>query len=411
MIKLRDYQQKIVDDGTEILLKLRLLYLSMEVRTGKTLTSLSIAKEIGAKSVLFITKKKALSSVEDDYYNLLPPYMIDIKNWGSEHKATGKYDLMIIDEAHGLGAFPKPSGRVKKIREIYERSNFPKVIFLSGTPTPESFSQIFHQVHFALGNPFGKYANFYKFAKDYVTVRQFKVGGLPRNDYSNCSDRAIENMKPYTISYTQRDAGFKNTIIENVLECEMTPEIYDLVKRIKRDRVVEIGEKVILAETGAKLMSKVHQLCSGTVKYEDGSNEVLDTSKATFIRNRFAGQKIGIFYKFTAELDAIKEIWGDNVTSDIAEFNSTKKDIALQIVSGREGISLRHAESLVYYNIDFSANSYWQSRDRMTTIDRVESNVYWIFSRGGIEKKIYNSVIDKKDYNLRHFKKDFEILN
>jgi hypothetical protein len=88
------------------------------------------------------------------------------------------------------------------------------------------------------------------------------------------------------------------------------------------------------------------------------------------------------------------------------EFNTTDKTIALQIVSGREGISLRKAACLVYYNIDFSATSYWQSRDRMTTKDRLESDVYWIFSRGGIEKDIYKAVTKKKDYTLRHFKRD-----
>ena len=75
-------------------------------------------------------------------------------------------------------------------------------------------------------------------------------------------------------------------------------------------------------------------------------------------------------------------------------------------MSGREGISLRQADCLVYYNIDFSATSYWQSRDRMTTKDRIKNEVYWIFSQGGIEDQIYKAVVNKKDYTLNHFKKD-----
>ncbi len=84
----------------------------------------------------------------------------------------------------------------------------------------------------------------------------------------------------------------------------------------------------------------------------------------------------------------------------------SNKSIALQIVSGREGISLRHAEALVYYNIDFSATSYWQSRDRMTTKDRLKNKIYWVFAKGGIEDKIYKAVVKKKDYTLNHFRKD-----
>jgi hypothetical protein len=60
----------------------------------------------------------------------------------------------------------------------------------------------------------------------------------------------------------------------------------------------------------------------------------------------------------------------------------------------------------VYYNIDFSATSYWQSRDRMTTKDRLKSDVYWVFSKGGIEDKIYKAVTKKKSYTLTHFKVD-----
>ena len=99
-------------------------------------------------------------------------------------------------------------------------------------------------------------------------------------------------------------------------------------------------------------------------------------------------------------------MFGDDITTDLKEFEDTDKSIALQIVSGREGISLKLADCLVYYNIDFSATSYWQSRDRMTTSTRLKSDVYWIFSEGGIEDQIYKAVSNKRDYTLKHFKKD-----
>ena len=79
----------------------------------------------------------------------------------------------------------------------------------------------------------------------------------------------------------------------------------------------------------------------------------------------------------------------------------------MQIVSGREGISLRKADALIYYNIDFSATSYWQSRDRMTTKNRLHNKIFWVFTSEGIEDKIYKAVTRKKDYTLKHFKRDF----
>jgi hypothetical protein len=182
-----------------------------------------------------------------------------------------------------------------------------------------------------------------------------------------------------------------------------------LIAKLKKDLVVEGKEEVILGDTPVKLMMKVHQLCSGTIKFESGNSMIVDYSKAEFIKEHFGGCKIGIFYKFKEELNALKEVFGDQLTTELSVFDETDKNIALQIVSGREGISLKHADYLVYYNIDFSATSYWQSKDRMTTKDRLENKVFWIFSKGGIEKDIYKAVTKKKDYTVNHFKKDFLI--
>ena len=277
---------------------------------------------------------------------------------------------------------------------------------MSGTPTPESFSQMYHQVYGIPRNPFAKYANFYKFAADYVDVRQRKVNSFMVNDYSRGDASIIEAVKDNTIRYTQADAGFVNEINEKVLLVDLDETTYRLCKTLKNDKVIEGKKEVVLADTPVKLMQKLHQMYSGTVKFESGNAMVFDYSKADFIRSHFKGQKIGIFYKFVAELEALKKVFGDDLTTELSVFEDTSKSIALQIVSGREGISLRQADALVYYNIDFSATSYWQSRDRMTTKERTSSDVYWVFSRGGIEAAIYNAVKAKKDYTLRHFKRD-----
>jgi hypothetical protein len=219
----------------------------------------------------------------------------------------------------------------------------------------------------------------------------------------------MDAMKPYTISYTQKQAGFVVKTTEDVLEVQMRPQTYKMVNELTKHRIVEGKEEVVLADTPVKLMQKLHQMYSGTVKFESGNSMVFDYSKAEFIYSHFLGKKIGIFYKFKEELNALKTIFGDSLTTELGVFQDTPKSIALQIVSGREGVSLKEAEFLVYYNIDFSATSYWQSRDRMVTKDRLNNKVFWIFSKGGIESEIYNAVQRKKDYTISHFKRD--VLN
>lgn len=407
-VTFRDYQSDIISKGSQILMKHRFLYLAMEVRTGKTLTSLGIAEQVRAERVLFITKKKALSTISDDYSMLSPSFYMMVINYESLHTVMDeqRWDLIICDEAHGMGAFPKPSGRAELVAEVIKKCR-PMVILLSGTPTPESYSQMYHQVYAIPNNPFAEFKNFYRFCDKYVKLKQRKINGLMVNDYSGGLDTIIKAMEPYTINYTQAEAGFMAETKEEIMEVEMEPMTYSMIKKLKKDLVIEGKEEIILADTPVKLMMKVHQLCSGTIKFESGNSMILDLSKAKFIKEQFDGCKIGIFYKFKEEYNALKQIFGDDLTSELSVFEDTNKNIALQIVSGREGISLRQAEYLVYYNIDFSATSYWQSKDRMTTKERLENKVYWIFSKGGIEYDIYKAVTKKKDYTINHFKQNF----
>jgi hypothetical protein len=409
-VVLRDYQKDIVSKGAAILKKHGFVYLAMEVRTGKTLTSLSMADNINADNVLFITKKKAIGSITNDFDLLKPSFSICVINYESLHTIDPdiNWDLIICDEAHSMGAFPKPSNRAEAVKELIDKNN-PMMILLSGTPTPESYSQMYHQVYGIPGNPFREFSSFYRFCDKYVNVKQKKINGLLMNDYTRGLDTILTAMEPYTISYTQKEAGFNAETTEEVLEVQMKESTYKLIAKLKKDLVVEGKEEVILGDTPVKLMMKVHQLCSGTIKFESGNSMIVDYSKAEFIKEHFGGCKIGIFYKFKEELNALKEVFGDQLTTELSVFDETDKNIALQIVSGREGISLRNADYLVYYNIDFSATSYWQSKDRMTTKDRLENKVFWIFAKGGIEKDIYKAVTKKKDYTVNHFKKDFLI--
>ena len=405
-MEFREYQKDIIQKGLGVIKKSRFLYLSMEVRTGKTLTAMGIADSLPVKNMLFITKKKAISSIQYDYDMLEPGYELQVINYESLHKIdTKKVDIVVCDEAHSMGAFPKPSKRAKMVREIISKRN-PYVILLSGTPTPESYSQMYHQVYGIPTNPFAEYKNFYRFADDYVRVYSRRINGFMTNDYSRAKETVLDQMKPYTIAYSQKEAGFKSSIQEEVMRVRMNPITYSMCNRLKKNLVVEGDTEVILADTSVKLMQKLHQMYSGTVRFESGNSMVFDNSKAEFIKETFSGKKIGIFYKFKEELNAIKNVFGDGICTELDDFNSTDKSIALQIVSGREGISLRNADYIVYYNIDFSATSYWQSRDRMTTKDRMNNKVYWIFSENGIEDKIYRAVCKKKDYTITHFKKD-----
>jgi hypothetical protein len=260
-------------------------------------------------------------------------------------------------------------------------------------------------------SPF-KHANFYKWAKDYVNVVIKNVGYAKVNDYSDAIKKDFWHLiRHHILTYTQKQAGFTTTVNEMILEVEMKPITYAIVKKLHKDLVVRSATtgKTIIADTGVKLQQKTHQLFSGTIKHEDGSIQIIDDSKAQFIKDKFQGYKIAIFYNFVAELKMLKDTFGDNLTTDLETFNNSNKWIALQIVSGREGISLAKADHLIFMNLQFSAVSYFQAKDRLTTMNRKENTIFWIFAKNGIEQKIYQTVKNKKDFTNSIFLKEYGI--
>ena len=409
-MELRDYQIKISNEASEILERKKLVALFMEVRTGKTLTALQVCKNVNANRVLFITKKKAFSSIEKDYENFKFKYDITIVNRESLHVIeSNDFDVVIIDEVHGYTSYPKPSKYYKDIKQRF--GNLP-MILLSGTPTPESYSQFYHLFTLSNHHPFNDYKNFYKWANEYVNIKQKRLGYATVNDYSDANKKDFWHLcRHYILTYTQAEAGFTSNVNEMILEVEMQPITYKIIDKLKKDLVVtsSITGKSIVADTAVKLQQKIHQLSSGTIKFENGTTQIIDNSKALFIQQKFAEYKIAIFYNFVAELEMLKQTFGNKLTTDLDEFNTTDKWIALQIVSGREGISLAKADALVMFNIQFSAVSYFQSKDRLTTKDRAVNNVFWIFSKNGIEQNIYNAVSKKLDYTNSIFKKQYGI--
>lgn len=401
--KLRKYQEEIIEQGVRQCLTRRWCYLSMQVRTGKTLTALGISAKLGGKKkrVVFVTKLKAIDSIENDVKLLNDSSIfVEIVNYESLHKLDLKthIDVWILDEAHKLGGFPKQSEKTKLLRQIIHRHSM--VIFLSGTPTPESTAQIFNQMY-VLGDksPFVGYT-FYQWAAKNCNIIEKRFGhGYPVKDYSDCF---FDVKELEMLSYTQKEAGFVNEIREHFINVEMKEITKTIIKTLRKDKVFKGKNDVILADTAVKEMQKIHQLGSGTCILEESQESIIiDESKAIKIKEVFEDQKIAIFYKFKAELEMLKKHF--DITDNIEVFNETNKTIALQFISGREGIKLSNADCLVYFNIDFSATTYWQARDRMTTIDRQVSDIYYIVSDCGIEREIYKAVLQKKNFTLQHF--------
>lgn len=404
-MELRDYQKQIASQGVEILKKYKIFILLAEMRVGKTITALEVARQYGARKVLFVTKKKAIRSIESDWAALRPGFSIVVMNYESLHKIPNKgFDLVIIDEFHNLSAFPKPSKRTKKAKEYV--GDLP-VIMLSGTPSPESYSQLFHPLWVSNHSPFAKYANFYRWANDYVDKYQKYINGRNMNFYDKARkpliDQAIGHL---IISFTQEEAGFTSLVEEDVIWLTMPDDLIEMYQEMDEKQVVIRGSFAVAASNAADRINKLAQICGGTLKVDEDKTVELSRFKAEYIRDNFPQKKIAIFYKYQAEKLILEDVFPDS-TDVPEEFNGTDIRYFIgQIQSVREGVNLKAADCIVMYNIDFSATSYYQARARLQSKDREDpAKVFWLFCQDGIEQYVYKAVQKKKSFTSSYYRR------
>lgn len=412
MFSLRDYQITLSDQCLEKLQQYKIVCLAAETRTGKTLTSLETARKYGAEKVLFVTKLKAISSIEGDFKLLNPGYSLTTINYESLHNALDEFDFIIVDECHKCGAFPIPSKCVKELRKIIKDK---PCILMSGTFTAESYSQIYHILSVSNNTPFKEYKSFYSWANSGFVNKKVKyIYNRQLTDYKDAVKIKVDEFTNHLfISFSQKSAGFQQEIKEVIEYVKMKPGTYFLAERLRTRRVF-IGKdgQEIVADTEVKLLQKTWQIYSGSVLAEDRKAICFDHSKAEFIRDKYGKHKIAIFYIFKAEYAMILWAFGyDRLTDDPEVFNSsTDKIFVSQIQSGSMGVNLSTADYLIMYNIHYSNVLYWQSRDRIQSQKRDKpAVVVWVFSEKGIEDNILRTVRDKQSYVLSYFRKDFNI--
>lgn len=408
--KLLDYQVKTKNKLLKILDEHRVAYLAGEVRTGKTLTAIHTAYEYlypsllstDLSEVLFITSKKAIKNIRKQVKDSKVNLKVTLINFESVHKVKDlKPDFVIIDEAHRIGAFPKP-GKYCKLIKQYCKTAY-AFLLMSGTPSPESYCQLFHQFWVTEQGPWRKFKSFYKFANKYVDKETIYIGmGHNPIDYSHAKPSVLRMFKEYSVSMTQKQAGFKGKVVEQVHHVPAPPQITFPLSILAKTKLLESPE--LVADTAAKLKSYFHQITSGTVIDIDQKQRILSKFKVDYIQKKFRNKKLAIYYVYRKEGDLLKKAFSQ-WTSDPEEFQQSKnKTFICQIQSGREGFSLQSADCIIFYNISYSAVSYLQARARSQTRLGNDCHIHWIFSNTGFEDSVYQTVKEKEiDFTTKHF--------
>ena len=416
MVTLSAVQERCRDEAIEILSNKGMVLLCMKTRTGKTFTSFAVVQHFGYKRAAFITKKECVRDIRNQAGKFNCTFKIDVINHESAHKLDpDNYDIVIVDECHALGAYPKTTQRWVKVRMLCSGK---PVIYLSATPTPEHLPSMYHEFALCDYSPWRNYQNFYRWADDYVDKRMIERYGRPTTCYDDGKeDKIMDDVRPYTVNATQEEAGIKAPVSERFVYVEMSAYTKALFKCMAENSYIIKGRdhlnlEIVEAGAAAQVKSKMHQIASGTLKNATVT-WTTDKTKAYCMRNDALWQgykKIAIFYKYVQEKVIIKECLEKyyKIYEDYIDFQECEHGVYIsQIISGREGIRIDTAEALYFYNIDFAFLSYEQAKNRIQSIDReMEPVIVWMFSTLGLEDSIYYHTVKRKQkYTTIHYRK------
>lgn len=405
----KPHQVRISEQGYEALKANGLVYLAMEERTGKTLTSILICeKSPFLKNILIITKKKALMGVEDNsaeeaeggWHGTLNQYQeatknYTVTNYHSLHKIRHtNFDLVILDEAHAyLSKYPI-RGEIWKAVSRFTKCK--PIIYLSATPSAQSYSMLFHQLALSTWSPWSKYSNFYNWFAFYGKPRTRFIGGKQFKEYHDTQSEWIkQEIAPFFISYTRKELGFEHEPEDVLHFVPLSPNTVALYKKLETSAVVHLGDELITAETPMSEMSKLHQIEGGTIKKDDKTSFIIgNTEKIDYIKENFGDtEELVIYYHYIKELELLKKHF--------------KKAMILQAISFAEGVDLCMKETVVVYSMNFSTSQYTQRRARQANMDRkTPIRVHFILSAGAVSHQVYTTVaINKTNFVDKYYEK------
>ena len=416
------HQTEISLQAYGLLKRYGMAYLAMQERTGKTLTSILVAEMSKCTNILVITKAKALKGDDDKdivsakggWAGALNLYLkvksvnqvwktatktYTIVNYESIHKISGKYDLVIIDEAHSkIAAYPKVSLTWNK---VYAFTKGKPVIYLSATPSAQSHSQLYHQLKLCTFSPWAKYKNFYDWFNVYGLPETKRIGGGQQIIvYDKCRDDLIQKIKDtFFISYTRKQLGFKVEPVNVKVYIEPSPYTKKLYNILSNDKVITADKFMVdvecdyIADSVIRHRVGMHQIEGGTLKISDTQSIKLgNTEKIDWIKKEYGdSSNIVIFYQFVHEEILLKE-----------HFNNAR---ILQGTSYAEGVDLSMYETLIIYSMDYSTAKYSQRKARQANIARVDDiNVIYLLMKGAISDQVYTTVCENnKNYVDSYF--------
>jgi len=435
--KLYNHQLKTVTFG----LKHTCFFNTSTPGTGKTISTLEAFHQRNDGCMLVVCPKTIMQAAWGDdiehYYPTTRYEVFDRKYTKQEsylsHLFTNNEIVIINFEAAGLVLEDAPlqrfttlvideftavknrqTQRSKAILKLSE--HFKYRILLSGTPTPNSITDIWHPALIVdKGQRLG--TNFFQFRNAVCTP-------VERGAFQKFTEWQDIPEAADVIAHTLRDINIRHELEECVdmpertyrtMSIDMSPKIRKLYDKMKKDALLRIQDKDITAVNKAILGNKLLQIASGSVYDPDGNPVLVHDEKYQLIAELVQERDYSlVFYIWTHQMTLLSQIF-DKLKIPYAVINgSTTQTERTQIVrdfqdgfyqtlliqpaAAAHGLTLTRSTTSLWCSPTFNLEHFAQANFRDYRIgQKKRSEVIMIQYRDTIEEYVYQKLQNKQN--------------
>ncbi|ERL19798.1 SNF2 domain protein [Oribacterium sp. oral taxon 078 str. F0263] len=334
---------------------------SRESEKWDHLKDLRISKILGTAA-----QRKAAAEAEADIYVINRENVV----WLVENCKRWDFDMIVIDE---LSSFKSPqSKRFRALRKVIVKS--PRVIGLTGTPSPNSLMDLWAQVYLLdrgerLGRTLGAYREefFQPGARNGYIVYKWDL----RKGAREAIEKRISDL---CVSMSAKDYLTLPKRIDNVIPIKLSEQELGLYKTLESEQLLHLSEEDdIVALSAAAVMTKLLQIANGRAYNTEGEPVDIHRKKLEALQEIIedTDSPVLVFYSFRHDLEAIRgsipearELGGPK---DIKDWNEGRVRILLaHPASVGYGLNLQDGgHTIVWYGLTWSLELYQQANARL----------------------------------------------
>lgn len=411
--KWRDiYKDTILYDfQKELLRKIKPSYLlASDTGTGKTIMAIyHYLKHNNNEPLLIVAPPQKIKEggwdrdikFVSDHHDLT----IDYKclSYGVLNKQWDKYKgyFVVYDECHYIKNPTSQRGKAG-MKLAKASTNF---LLLSATPSANGWIDTMN--YFIM---FGFYKNKTQFLREHAIYKDLFLGTRKVKVVEDfrAEDELKENYLSFSIKLAKEDClDLPPLVFENIY-FKPSKEY----KSIKKDRVLEIDDDVVMFDTLSKLQHGLRYYANQKDKLK--YIEMLAESTE---------ENIVIFYNFTKEKEDLIKVM-KKLKKKIYEVSGQKSEIPtkndwsdiknsvtiVQYQAGSAGIELQYANVVVFYSLTYSYQDYEQALGRCYRNGQDKKvTAYRFMAKDTIEMAILGALKSKKDFNEKLFRKELNL--